>query len=54
MKTLLAMVVGSMLLAGPALACDGKDGKDKGATAEKSKSKDNKGNAEKDKGKTTT
>lgn len=52
MKTLLAMVVGSMLLAGPALACDGKDGKDKGATAEKSKSKDKGG--EKEKGKTTT
>jgi hypothetical protein len=53
MKTLLAMVVGSMLLAGPALACDGKDGKDKGATAEKSKG-GQKGTAEKDKGKTTT
>lgn len=53
MKTLLTLVVGSMLLAGPALACDGKDGKDKGATAEKAKSKD-KGGAEKEKGKTTT
>lgn len=53
MKTLLAMVVGSMLLAGPALACDGKDGKDKGATAEKTKSKEkDKGGT--DKGKTTT
>lgn len=36
MKTLLTLVVGSMLLAGPALACDGN--KDKGgATAEKAK-----------------
>lgn len=50
MKTLLAMVVGSMLLAGSALACEGKD-KDKGATAEKAKDA-KKGNA--DKGKTTT